>query len=75
MLINANDPIDGTDNDSNGYIDDTYGWNFYDENNIMYADPLYEYRVCQGMFYKRVDPSLCKTLGLCLSNEFGGYRI
>ena len=26
-------PGDGIDNDGNGYIDDVYGWNFYDDNN------------------------------------------
>ncbi len=30
---NDNDPIDGIDNDANGYIDDFYGWNFVDDNN------------------------------------------
>ena len=25
-------PGDGIDNDGNGYIDDVYGWNFYDNN-------------------------------------------
>lgn len=26
---------DGIDNDDNGYIDDTYGWNFIDDSNVM----------------------------------------
>jgi subtilisin family serine protease len=43
MLINANDPADGIDNDNNGYVDDTFGWNFLDENNIIYEDALYDY--------------------------------
>jgi subtilisin family serine protease len=43
MLLNNNDPLDGIDNDNNGYIDDYYGWNFYDENNILYEDDLYDY--------------------------------
>ncbi|MCB9264151.1 MAG: S8 family peptidase [Lewinellaceae bacterium] len=28
-------PGDGIDNDNNGYIDDTFGWNFIDDNNEM----------------------------------------
>ncbi|MCB0616364.1 MAG: S8 family peptidase [Phaeodactylibacter sp.] len=28
-------PGDGIDNDNNGYIDDTYGWNFVDDTNEM----------------------------------------
>lgn len=28
---------DGIDNDGNGYIDDVYGWNFYDNNNQVYT--------------------------------------
>ena len=27
---------DGIDNDGNGYIDDVYGWNFYDNNNKVF---------------------------------------
>lgn len=30
-------PGDGIDNDGNGYIDDIYGWNFCDNNNILYT--------------------------------------
>ena len=29
-------PGNGIDDDGNGYIDDVNGWNFYDENNILY---------------------------------------
>jgi subtilisin family serine protease len=28
LWINPNDPIDGVDNDGNGYIDDIHGWDF-----------------------------------------------
>lgn len=28
---------DGIDNDGNGYVDDVYGWNFYDNNNKVYT--------------------------------------
>ncbi len=30
-------PGDGIDNDGNGYVDDVYGWNFYDGNNKVFA--------------------------------------
>ena len=29
---NPYDPVDGVDNDGNGFIDDSRGWNFYDRN-------------------------------------------
>lgn len=29
-------PDNGIDDDGNGYIDDVYGWNFYDNNNQLY---------------------------------------
>lgn len=29
-------PHDGIDNDQNGYIDDIHGWNFVDNNNVVY---------------------------------------
>lgn len=32
---------DGLDNDKNGYIDDVYGWNFYENNNKIYSDLNY----------------------------------
>ncbi len=31
--VNVDDEIDGSDNDSNGKIDDRYGWNFAEDNN------------------------------------------
>lgn len=31
-------PNDGIDNDGNGYIDDTFGWNFYANNRLPYDD-------------------------------------
>ena len=31
-------PDDGLDNDNNGYADDVYGWNFYDNNNIVFSE-------------------------------------
>jgi subtilisin family serine protease len=33
---NAEVPNDYIDNDKNGYIDDVYGWNFFDNDNILY---------------------------------------
>lgn len=33
---NPHDPIDGIDNDGNGYIDDRYGWNFRDNTPVLY---------------------------------------
>ena len=36
-FVNYWDPINGIDDDHNGYIDDRYGWNFVDNNNIVFA--------------------------------------
>ncbi|GAB5539071.1 MAG: hypothetical protein Salg2KO_11740 [Salibacteraceae bacterium] len=33
IVLNESDPIDGIDNDGNGFVDDYRGWNFYDDNN------------------------------------------
>jgi hypothetical protein len=34
IFVNAGDPIDGSDNDGNGYVDDRNGWDFFfDDNN------------------------------------------
>jgi subtilisin family serine protease len=33
---NPYDPVDGADNDHNGYIDDVHGWDFYENNNSTY---------------------------------------
>src|SRR5688500_11989177 len=38
MWSNPFDPVDGLDNDGNGYADDANGWNFYDYNNRVF-DP------------------------------------
>lgn len=38
MWMNEDEiPDDGIDNDGNGYIDDGYGWNFFDDNNVIYT--------------------------------------
>lgn len=36
IWTNPFDPVDGRDNDNNGYIDDTHGWDFYNNNNSIY---------------------------------------
>jgi thermitase len=38
MWSNPYDPVDGLDNDDNGYVDDSHGWNFYNYNNAIF-DP------------------------------------
>ncbi len=43
ILFNDNDPLNGCDDDKNGYNDDFYGWNFYDFNNSIFEDSLYDY--------------------------------
>ncbi|TFG88058.1 MAG: peptidase S8 [Gemmatimonadales bacterium] len=39
VWTNPYDPVDGIDNDGNGYIDDIHGWDFNDNNNTIYDGP------------------------------------
>jgi subtilisin family serine protease len=39
IWTNPFDPADGIDNDGNGYIDDTHGWDFDGNNNTIYDGP------------------------------------
>ncbi len=34
--VNSFDPVDGVDNDANGYVDDIHGWDFAGNNNSVY---------------------------------------
>ncbi|HLF95544.1 MAG TPA: S8 family peptidase [Methylococcaceae bacterium] len=36
VWTNTFDPVDGVDNDDNGYVDDTHGWDFDGRNNSVY---------------------------------------
>lgn len=36
VWTNPYDPVDGKDNDGNGYIDDTHGWDFANNDNTIY---------------------------------------
>lgn len=48
MWINRNEiPDDGVDNDDNGYVDDIYGYNFFDDNGVI-CD--YAYSVFEGEY-------------------------
>lgn len=38
IWTNPLDPVDGIDNDGNGYVDDTNGWDFYNQDNSVF-DP------------------------------------
>lgn len=37
IWTNPFDPVDGIDNDGNGYVDDVHGWNFSQNNNSIYG--------------------------------------
>ncbi|MHB8079666.1 MAG: S8 family peptidase [Candidatus Krumholzibacteriia bacterium] len=39
VWTNPYDPVDGIDNDGNGYIDDTHGWDFDGGDNTIYDGP------------------------------------
>jgi hypothetical protein len=36
VWVNPFDPVDGVDNDGNGYIDDTNGWDFYNNDRTIF---------------------------------------
>ncbi|HUS36072.1 MAG TPA: S8 family serine peptidase [Verrucomicrobiae bacterium] len=36
IWTNPSDPVDGIDNDGNGYVDDVHGWNFFGNNNGIF---------------------------------------
>ena len=36
IWTNVFDPVDGLDNDGNGYVDDVHGWDFFQNNNSVY---------------------------------------
>jgi subtilisin family serine protease len=36
IWVNPYDPLDGVDNDGNGYVDDVNGWDFYSNDNTVY---------------------------------------
>lgn len=36
IWVNPYDPLDGVDNDGNGYVDDTNGWDFNDNNRTVF---------------------------------------
>ena len=40
ILKNKHEIINGIDDDGNGYIDDITGWNFYDNDNIVFKDGI-----------------------------------
>jgi subtilisin family serine protease len=39
IWVNPKDPVDGLDNDGNGYKDDIHGWDFAGNNNSVYDGP------------------------------------
>jgi len=36
IWVNPYDPLDGVDNDGNGYVDDVNGWDFFNNDNTVY---------------------------------------
>ena len=36
VWTNPFDPVDGVDNDGNGYVDDAHGWDFFQDNSSVY---------------------------------------
>lgn len=51
-------PYNGVDDDNNGYIDDINGWNFYDDNNVVYTGESDEHGThIAGVISAKVDKS------------------
>lgn len=40
IWVNPFDPVDGRDNDGNGYVDDTWGWDFAGNDRFVYDSPM-----------------------------------
>jgi len=38
IWVNPYDPLDGVDNDGNGFVDDTNGWDFFNNDRTVYDD-------------------------------------
>jgi len=56
MWVNSGEKADGIDNDKNGYIDDIYGWNFYDNNNRIYYNAEDDHGThCAGSMIAKAD--------------------
>jgi parallel beta-helix repeat protein len=82
IWVNSLEILDGEDNDSNGYIDDVIGWNFYDDSN----DPLDDYghgTHCAGIISARGNNSYgitgvtwnCSIMPLkALDSDGSGYE-
>lgn len=52
-------PDNGIDDDGNGYIDDVYGWNFYDNSNRVFKDSNDDHGThCAGTIAASTDNSL-----------------
>lgn len=68
---NPFDKIDGIDNDNNGYVDDTNGWNFAANNNVP-QDNFYHGTSVAGVV-RNIDPNV-KIMVLKFQNDSGlGY--
>ena len=39
VWVNPFDPVNGIDDDGNGYVDDTHGWDFYNDDRTVYDPP------------------------------------
>lgn len=49
ILINQGEvPGNGLDDDGNGYVDDVYGWNFYNGNNRVYSGTMEDFHGTHG---------------------------
>lgn len=60
---------DGIDNDKNGYIDDVYGWNFYDNNNKIYNIKDYSYKTDE--YYDDHGTHCAGTIAANKNNKIG----
>lgn len=71
MWKNTKEKKNGKDSDKNGYKDDIYGWNFYNNNNKVYSNK--SYRDAYGNVFYEDDHGThgAGTIGAARNNRYG----
>lgn len=70
--VNPFDPADGVDNDNNGFVDDTQGWDFVHENNTVYDQSIANGGECDSNSCNSHGTSVAGVIGAKGGNGVGG---
>lgn len=79
-LFNEGDPVDGIDNDGNGYIDDYFGWDFYDDDSLPLDENGHGTLVAGVIAATQNQEGIAgvaphaRIIGARLANDFGRFR-